>query len=149
MSSYIGSIADAVATALSDASLSQEFTAERVYIPETDYANLGTDLLVQVIARGVERTRESRSQVRKEIEVDVLYMKRVEYGTDTAAEAANTELDEMLQLGEEIADVFSNVDSRFAGVPCLTVESDPIYDFDVLRSHRVFAALIKAFFPKI
>lgn len=152
MSSYIGSIADALATALTNASagssadLSQSFTAERVYTPETEFATLGTELRVEVFARASESERRDRAGVKKEIEIDVMFMKRVAYGTDTTDPDANAELDALMQLGEEIVELLADPNTRYSGSQCLRTESDPIYDFEILRTHRAFVGLIKAYF---
>lgn len=155
MSSYIGDIAEAVKDALNAActglspTISQEFVAERVYTPEKKLTDISA-LVVQVFARASVRTRESRADIRKEIEVDVLYAVPVDQLTDPDTDDAtmNATLDGFAQLGEEMADVISDKDALYAGSHCLRVEHDPIVDFEVLRNERVFASLLKCFFPR-
>jgi hypothetical protein len=149
MSSYIGGVAQAVADQLAaeaDASpgFSQDFTPRRVYIPQRDYKDV-TALTVHVFARAAERSRETRATVRNDIEVDVIVANRIDQLTDPGAEASNPALDAMQQLIEEVADFIADRDHRYDGCPCLRVETDPIFDFEYLRSHRVFVSLIKAF----
>ncbi len=148
MSSYIGDIADAVASALTAAGLSQSFTAERVYLPEREFKN-ETDLVVEVFARQAQYTRQSRNLMSAEIEIDVMFWKHMEIGTDATAETANAELDALMQLGEEIVAFLSDVDRRYANARASAQsvpEFDPIYDFEKIRENRTFVGLIKAYF---
>lgn len=148
MSSYIAGIADAITAAIAaeaDASpgFTQTFTPERVYVPEKDYKDVSA-LTVKVFARAAERSRESRGSIRKDVEIDITVAKRIDQLTDPTDAASNSQLDEMQELVEELADFIAN-NGPYDEAPCFRVDTDPIFDFEYLRSHRVFVALIKAF----
>jgi lysyl-tRNA synthetase class II len=148
MSSYIAGIADAISEAIADQAaasggFSQEFTPVRVYIPERDYKDV-TALTVHVFARAAERSRETRATIRKDVEVDIIVANKIDQLTDPTDEESNPQLDAMQQLVEEIAD-FAADNGPYFESPCLRVETDPIFDFEYLRSHRVFVGLIKVY----
>ncbi len=146
MSSYISDCADAIAEALNSAGsgvFSDDFEAVRVYVPERDYKDI-SDLMVHVFARASDRTQETRGSIRKDIEIDVVYATKIESTTDPTDSEGNTELDAMMELGEELAD-FIATHGPYNSAPCLRVEQDPIFDFEYLRSHRVFVGLLKVF----
>jgi hypothetical protein len=147
VSSYIAEVAEMVKDELqgnvASDGFSQDFAPVRVYTSEADYKDV-TSLIVLVFARVSDRTRETRATVRKDIEINVTFAKRIDQLTDPSDPAANPQLDEMMQLGEEIADFIALNGPRWT-TPIFKVETDPIFDFEYLRSHRVFVGLIKAF----
>ena len=153
MSSYIADIAEAVKDALNAAvassGLSADFTAERVWVPEKDYSAV-TGLVVWVFPRAnlLFSSASTRRAQATEVEINIVYAQRLDQLTDPETEAANAAVDAMQQLGEEIADLIADRDQRYDGFPCLRTEQDPIYDFDILRTHRVFVGLIRCFFMR-
>lgn len=152
MSSYIATVAEAIKDVLnaaqgSSGSITMEFTAERVYTPEKDFSTIN-DLTVTVFALAAVRTRETRRDQRKEIEVHTIYAKKIDQLTDPDSEEANAAIDEMMELGEQIADTIFDAgrvgDSEVSG-PVIRVEQEPLFDFELLRTHRVFVGLVRAF----
>lgn len=149
MSSYISDIAAAIATALNNApsgEFSEEFTAERVYVPEKDYANV-TAARVEVFARAAERTNLTRSRTagtRKDVEVAVTLAKKIAATTDPTDPEKCDELDDLLEWVNEVAD-YVTASGPYATYPIIRVEIDPIYDFEILRTHRVFVTALRAF----
>jgi len=151
LSAYISDIAAAVVTALngppSGEEFSQEFTAERVYVPESDYSGV-TELQVKVFARAVERTNITRSRtagIRKDLEVAVTIAQRIGTPTDPTNPAKCAELDDLMELANEFADYITS-NGPYATYPILRLDIDPIYDFEILRTHRVFVTALRCFF---
>jgi hypothetical protein len=159
LASYIANLTEAVKDLLNSAEvgsgedLSQEVNAQRVYVPEKEYWTIAEDgeLNVHVFARAVDRSRETRASVKSDVEVNVVYFQKidalVEPETDDP-DYGNPILDGLIQLGEEIADLIANADplTVYGGIPCVGTEQDPLYDFEVLRTHRTFVGLIRANF---
>jgi hypothetical protein len=144
MSSYAADIADAIRDAINAGiGSSADFEAERVYVPERDYATFaGTEC--KVIMPGVERTRETRATVRKDLEVNIIFASKLDGDIDPTSEDANETLDALNETSEQIADAIA-LGGPYADGQCLRVETDPIYDFEILRSHRVFVVRHRAF----
>lgn len=148
MSRYIPEITQAVVDKLStfapSSSSGLEFTPERVYIPQRDYSEI-TDLKVIVFARAVERVPLTRNSVQKTPEVTVTVAKKIEDETNPTDPDQCEELDDLMELCDDIAD-YLTLGGPYAGWPIRRVEVDPIYDFEHLRTHRVFVTALRAFF---
>lgn len=144
MSSYAAAIADAIRDAINaGVGSSADFEAVRVYTPEREYSNFtGTEC--KVIMPAVERSRETRRSVRKDLEVNIVFASKFDGDVDPTAESANETLDALMDTCEQIADAIA-LGGPYAGGRCLRVETDPIYDFEALRSHRVFVMRHRAF----
>ena len=93
----IVTIAEAVTTAINAADLSQEVTAERVYVAPFNLKDL-TELRVSVVPGGAESEQLSRSQHTHTKTVEVVAQKR----TGRSKE----EVDALTLLVEEIGDLF-------------------------------------------
>lgn len=150
MSSYVADIAEAVKDALNAAdplfSGAPEFTAERVYVPMKDYTAV-EDTTVQVFHVASERSQETRATVRSDVQVNVLFLHRLDQTTDPTAEAANDTLDELMEWGEAAADVITPGGTFGPGL-CLRVVWEPMLDIELLRTHRVFAGVLQCFFMR-
>lgn len=143
--SYTADIADAVVDAINESlGSSPEFEAQRVYVPERDYSTF-TGKSCKVFSPAIERERETRSTVRKDIELAIIFAAKLDPAVDPTVEAGNTAIDALMQIGEQIADYVA-LHGPYADAPCLRVEADPIYDFEILRTHRVFVTRLRAFF---
>lgn len=93
----IVTIADAVTTAINDATLSQTVEAERVYVAPYDLKDLA-ELRVNVIPGGAESEQLSRSQHTHTKTVEVVAQKRTD--------RTKGMLDALTLFVEEIADLF-------------------------------------------
>jgi hypothetical protein len=150
VASYIATIAEAVKDALNAAdplfSGAPAFTAERVYSPQVDYATIEDETtLVLVFAGTSERSQETRTTVRSDVEVRILFAHKIDQLTQPNLNTANAAVDEMLEFGEALADAIVP-GTRYGGHPCLRVLWEPVVDLEKLQSHRVFVGLITAFF---
>ena len=146
---YLIDLADAVVEALNEAPSGQfalEFEAERVLYPEREYSGV-TDLKVDVFARSVERTRNTRLTLRKDPEIVVIIARKINAITEPTDPDKLDALDEMLEFCDEVADYLA-LHAPFGddSIPILNVEIDPIFDFEVLRTHRVFVSSLRCTF---
>ena len=103
----ITALADAVMSELNAATFSQAVNAERHYLPQFDLPEMKT-LHVTVVPKGVALGTSDRSRGQGDYSIDVAVQKR--FTSD-----ANTELDPLTTLVEEIADHFRS--RRLAGYP--------------------------------
>ncbi len=115
-------------------------------MPERDYSNF-TGQSCKVFPPAVERTPGTRATVRKDIELAIVYAVKLEPGVDPTIAAGNAVIDGYMDTAEQIADAIQ-LGGPYADAKCLRVEADPIYDFDILRSHRVFVTRLRAFFMR-
>jgi len=145
MAAIILQLADAVTTALNAATLSQSFAAVRSYIPvygkqDEDADDLST-LTVAVVPSELAFTTEARNSDEFDYIIDIGIFKRVEPTNDVC--------DPLMQLVEEIADLFRG-DTVTASLPARFVSATnaPIYDQEMMRQQNIFAALIRLFFKK-
>lgn len=115
--SVITDLADAVAASLNDATLSEEFTAERLHQPSFDLADL-SELHVSVVPKSQTITNATRQHSFFDCEIDVGVQKKV---------ADDTEVDGLLDLVQEIADHLRM--KRLADYPqagWLAIAHDPV-----------------------
>lgn len=140
MSSQIVSAAEAVKSAINGASLSQAFTATRKWVPKVDLEDLGT-LTVTVVPKIYARTPETRGQCRREIQIDIGVQKRLASTTDPEDPAKLEEIDALMQLVEEMADVFQP--GTYGGARFVRSEvPDPMCDPAVMDDHNVFQSVV-------
>jgi len=128
----IADIAQAVADALNAGNFSQEFTAERVALPQFRLRDMGA-LHVTVVPREVESEALSRAQDRYEVRVDVAIQKKV-------SSLDKTELDPLLALVQEVADYLNR--RSMAGAAWLKTENKPVYSPEHLRELRQFTSVL-------
>jgi hypothetical protein len=141
VASQIAAIADAVKTALNDAvadeTLSMTFAAERLFVP---YATLEALEDLHVYVMPVERvvTKRDRGELQSDVRVDVAVIKRIE--ADPKTEAANAELDPLLELVEEIVELFGR--GEYGGARWLATENPGLFDIDRLNTSKTFLSLV-------
>lgn len=146
--SYTADIADAVVEVINTGGiLPSSIEAERVYVPTRDYSDFSGADVCKVFAPAIERQRESRAKVRKDIELAIVYASKLNNDVDPTSADGNAAIDPLMAIGESIADYVA-FHGPYATAPCLRVDADPIYDFEILRSHRVFVTRLRAFFYK-
>ncbi len=91
-------ICDAVVEELNTASLSQELTSKRHYVPVFDLHDM-QQLHVSVVPKGVVVTKADRTRNTHDVQIDVAVQKKFDAG-DAA------EVDPLMDLVEEVADFF-------------------------------------------
>jgi len=136
--STIVTIADAVTDRLNAGSFSQPFTAERLYQPTFDLADLAT-LRVSVVPRSLTITGASRRMSQYEAQIDIGIQRRL-----TADPADDeSEIDDLMGLVEEIADHLRF--ERLAGAPeavWVGVAQEPLVATEHLEEHRQFTSVL-------
>ena len=128
-------IADSVTAELNAAELSQTIDAERLYVPNFDLEDM-KELRVSVVPREVEFLPMDRSQNRYHGKIDIAVQKKFKDGD-------NTEIDPLVGLVEEIADVFrmKRLDSLVAA-RCIHVENSVLYSTEHWEQLRQFTSLL-------
>ncbi len=138
--SVIVDIAEAVKTELNGHEFSQAFTAERLYRPVFDLADM-KDLHVTVVPKGVTAVAAGRDRVQHDVQVDIAVQKKV------ANEAGS---DELMGLVEEIADFFRL--RRLAQYPQAVwtgIENDPVFAPEHLEQMNQFTSVLTLTFRVI
>ncbi len=145
MPSKIATLADAVKTSLNDGTFSQEFTAERKYIPAMKLEDLAEDggVIVLVVPRSNDIENVTRVDRMKTVEITIGVQKKLTQTCDPGAESGNVELDAMLLLVEEIAAHFNG---KYGDATWIRTSNDPIYDPEDLLERRTFASLVTVTF---
>lgn len=136
--STITQVADAIASALNDGAFSQEFTAQRLYQPSFELADLDT-LRVSVVPKSVTVTNASRTHAFLDCAVDIGVQKKL----SAAVENADAEIEELLVLAEEIADHLRQ--KRLEAMPealWVSLEHEPIFAPEHLDQHRQFTSVL-------
>ncbi len=126
-------IADAVTASLNAGSFGQPFTAERLYQPAFELADLA-DLRVSVVPKGVTIATASRDGSYFDCAVDVGIQKKI---TDDA------EIDGLVDLAEEIADHLRM--KRLDDVPeavWLSIEHEPVVAAEHLEQQRALTSIL-------
>ena len=128
-------IADSVTAELNAAELSQPIDAERLYVPNFDLEDM-KELRVSVVPREVEFLPKDRSQNRYHGKIDIAVQKKFKDGD-------NAEIDPLVGLVEEIADVFrmKRLDSLVAA-RCIHVENSVLYSTEHWEQLRQFTSLL-------
>ena len=133
----IPDIADAVVTVLNDASLSQTFTAVRLYRPITELKDF-TALRVIVVPKDQEQVLADRVQAQMDFRLDIGIQKKLADATSTGNVA---EIDTLMTLVEEVIDLIRT--TRVFGVAkWLKTENNPIFAPDHLSEMRVFTSVL-------
>jgi hypothetical protein len=147
MPALIITLADAVVNALNDATLSQSFTAERVYVPtyakqDEEGEDELAELRVSVVPSESSMAVLSRGEDDFTYVVDIGVFKRL-------ADMTNALADPLMTLVEEIIDLFRSRAIREAmPAKLVSVENPPVYSPDHLREHQVFASVVRLGFRK-
>jgi len=138
--SAVVEVADAVVTALNAATLSQSFTATRLYILVDELKNF-TSLRVSVIPQAMEVTNISRDESQEIYRIDIAIQKKLTDADD------KDEVDTMMLLVEEVCDLL--IRTRPSGHPAAIArnfENDPIYSDEHLRELRQFTSVVTFIF---
>jgi hypothetical protein len=128
-------IADAVTTQLNAAELSQEFVAERLYVPNFDLEDM-KELRVSVVPRELTILAHDRTTSKYNARIDVAVQRKFDHGS-------NAEIDPLIVLIEEIADLFRL--KRLDSMPearCIQVEHPVIYSHEHWEQYRQFTSLL-------
>ena len=133
--SVITNVADAIAAELNAAALSLPLTAERHYVPSFALKEM-KDLHVSVVPKGVVITKADRSRNTHDVQLDVAVQKKFDNGT-------NTEIDPLIALVEEIADLFrlKRLDS-YPNAHWIRTEHMPIYSREHWDEMRQFTSVL-------
>ncbi|MEZ6233413.1 MAG: hypothetical protein R3B68_04415 [Phycisphaerales bacterium] len=134
--STLVAIADAVTASLNAGSFGTLFTAERLYQPAFDLADLA-DLKVTVVPRSVAIATASRDGCYFDCTVDIGLQKKL------ASSATEAEIDDLLGLAEEIADHLRM--KRLADLPeavWLSIEHEPVVAAEHLEQQRVLTSIL-------
>ncbi len=131
----ITDVADALVAELNAASLSLPLTAARHYVPSFELQDM-KDLHVSVVPRGVVILPGGRGHNHHDYSIDVAVQKKVD------AEEG-TEIDELLDLVDEIADHFRfrRLDS-YPAAHWIKTEHAPIYAQDHWDELRQFTSVL-------
>lgn len=138
----ITDIADAVKDELNGNLFSQEFTAERHYLPFFDLAGMKT-LRVTVMPRDIDMASGTRISTQHDYKVDVAIQKKV---TTTN----NAEIDMLMTFVEEIADFLTR--RQLAGQPdaiWVNVANKPVLVADHLAEYGQFTSILTLTYRKI
>ncbi|MGE3108352.1 MAG: hypothetical protein AB7O77_08370 [Phycisphaerales bacterium] len=134
--STIAAIADAVAAHINAGTFSQPVSAERMYQPAFTLEDLA-DLRVSVVPRTVGIAAATRDSSFFECVVDVGVQKKL------PAEGADSEIDALLDLVEEITDHLRL--KRLPDAPeaaWAAIAHEPVVSSESLEQHRVFTSVL-------
>lgn len=145
MASYLATIAEAVKDSLNapaDGEFAESFTAVRVYRPTLDLesASLAT-LSVAVAVKSDSPAPATRGEVFSDILIDVGVRKRLTQSCNPERESANTELDALMEVVEQIAAHFEPGTEVVDAVYLARVERPVTYLAEHLDS-KVFTAVL-------
>lgn len=150
MASQIAAVAAAVVTALNAGTFSISFTSKRKWVPGVKLQDLSVTVpTVTVVAKTYDREPLSRGRPQKDIEIDIGIQRRLSQATDPEDPDASTEVDDLIGLLEEIADLFTP--GQIGTTEYRWVKSEiyqPFYDPQHLRQ-RVFTGVAKVSFRKL
>ena len=136
--SLVTDIADAVAAELNAAvegTFTEDFTAQRLVLPEFDLAELA-DLKVSVVPKAVTITGSTRSASQYEIAVDVGVQKKLGKDLDSEVAALGTFVD-------EIADYLrQRALTQAAYAAWVSIANEPVYAPEHLAGDRVFTSVL-------
>lgn len=131
--STLVAIADAIAASLNAGSFGQPFTAERLYQPAFELADLA-NLKVSVVPKGVTIATASRDGSYFDCAVDIGIQKKI---------TGDTEIDGLVDLAEEIADHLRM--KRLNDVPeavWLSIEHEPVVAAEHLEQQRALTSIL-------
>jgi hypothetical protein len=145
MASRNATIAEAVKASLNTAAAGGAFGAafvvRRVYVPGTTLEGL-KGLTVTVYAAEDQRTHPARGVDQHDVVVHVGVQKRLTTAADPQTEAANAEIDALMEVAERIADHFKRGELGATGAMWASTDHAPTADPQHLLTHRVFTNLI-------
>lgn len=131
----ITDIADAIVTALNEHDFSQEFLAERAYLPKYDLKDMG-ELHVTVVPKSIEGTVATRTVREEHYKIDVAVQQHF-------SEGDNQTVDYLTDLVEEIADFLLALDkSAVASGKVVQVVNEPIYAVEHMKDARLFTSVL-------
>lgn len=142
MTAPIITLADAVVTALNDATLSQDFTAARQYVPKFDLHSSAA-VQVAVVPKADAREMGAAAFDTATTTIDVGVMKKL----TGAVSDESTEIDGMMDLCEEIKALLNR--QRLGGSSesvCIVIVHEPIYSVEEVDEKRNFLTVISASF---
>lgn len=127
MDAVLIQIADAVTAELNGATLSQDFTAVRVYVPLHDNQEL-VDLKVTVVPNGRHSTLLDRGgRAFNDYVVDVGVQKSLPQGPLTDVQL-NAACDPLMSFAEEIVSLFyTHVLTTYPAARCTSIKNEPVY----------------------
>lgn len=134
-------IAEAVVAELNGATFSQQFTADRNYLPVYELEHL-KDLRVTVVPKGITIQSAGRNSNQHDVEIDVAVQQKL--ANTTAAE-----IDPLLALVEEIADHFRFRRLASPDAVWIKTQNEPVYAQEHLDQFRVFTSLLTLTFRVI
>ena len=127
-------IADAVVTELNGASLSMPFTAARAYLPQFDLVEM-VDLHVTVVPRTTTRVFVTREKTQREYVIHVGVQQKLQ-------SLALAEPDGLMDLVEEIADLFHGNTLTDPECVCMSAETAPTYVPEHMDEMRQFTGVV-------
>lgn len=128
-------IADAVVTCLNAGTFSQAFTAERLYQPAFDLAEMDT-LHVSVVPKSMTVESAARDGTFHDCAVDIGIQKKVD-------PEAPEQIDALMDLVEEISDHLKM--RRLEGLPgvmWLSIQNEPVLAREHLEQMRQFTSVL-------
>ena len=125
--------ADAVVALLNAGEFSQQFTAERLYLPLFELPDMAT-LHVTVVPKAVAIAGLSRIVSQREFKIDVAVQQK---GDETAET-----IDPLVDLVEEIVDYFQSRRLASPNVICTGVDVKPIYSQEHMHELRQFTSVL-------
>lgn len=132
MNALLIEVADAMVAQLNDHDFSEEFVAQRLYLPLFERTAM-QELHVTVVPKAEESVLRSRSQTRDDLKIDV--------AVQQAVDASDIDkIDALMELTGEIKAFL-----RFrpmAGVSWVGIEHEPIYSVDHLTSQQLFTSVL-------
>lgn len=137
-------IAEAVKTALNAATLSQSFTATRVYVPELELRDTEDAIVVRVwpAPEGRITTISDRQRTERKYPVFIGVLRK--------CDMLNATVDLYAALLEEIEDLF--IAKRLTGytsAACISTEQVALFGWEALRANRQYVGVIKLTFIRI
>lgn len=135
-------MADAVVTAMNSWRFSQEFEAQRLYVPTFKLEDMGT-LHVLVVPAEVSADPETRDSDQEEHQIQVCVAKRL--AKDWQGGIPNALIDPLVTLAQEIRVFFRRMrlpGSGGDGGVCVKTEHRPIYDPNHLREYGQLTSLL-------
>lgn len=149
MSAQIVAIADAVVAEINGTALLTPFTAAAVrsYAPSNATEDLKT-LEVTVVAAEWDPAPLSRGETDNQYVIHIGIQKRIGPMAMTN-DAINTACDPLMQLVQDIVDLFQRENLDVNGIAAEMVTTNrPIYSPDHIREHRVFTSIIQLTFKQ-
>lgn len=139
-------IADAVVTALNadefQETLTEEFTAERLFLPDFKLEDMGT-LHVTVVPKSITEEISSRSSADYHYQIDIGVQKRF-------SSIGKTEIDPLVDLVEQIAALFKL--ATLAGYPdvaWIKTEHSTLYSPEHMAQMRQFTSIMTLTYRRV